>query len=289
MDPLNELQGHIDQFMKEQNNRPVPKFEGYSPAEMQHILYDTFGEKSPIKLKKLTGDDYKQIPILNQIKYLAEIISRTGEVKLTKLGFLPSKVVTELYDQGFMKEYQFERGISKLYKEMDSTGVHVARVLLEISGLAKKRNNKLSLTKKGEKILSDDFQLCQLILKTFGEKFNWAHLDGYGENQIGQLGFGFSLILLNKYGHQKRIDKFYKEKYFNAFPMLLEGISYPTYTTQEKYAGHCYSLRTFDRFLSFFGGVVIEQKRGMDAEKFIVKGDVFDKMFEIKLPNNHKY
>jgi len=62
--------------------------------------------------------------------------------------------------------------------------------------------------------------------------------------------------------------------------MLLEGISYPTYTTKESYAGHCYSLRTFDRFLNFFGFVVIEQERGRDAEKFIVKGDVFDRMFE---------
>ena len=286
MTPLEELQGHLDQFMNERNNRPVPKFEGYSPNEMQYILHDTFGEKSPIKLRKLKGDDYELIPILNQIKYLAGIISRAGDVKLTKLGFLPTKVVQELYDQGFMKEYQFESGISKLYKEMDSTSVHVARVLLEISGLAKKRNNKLSLTKKGEKILGDDFQLCQLIFKIYGEKFNWAHLDGYGENGIGQMGFGFSLILIHLYGNEKRTDKFYTEKYFEAFPMLLDGISYPTYTTIESYAGHCYSLRTFDRFLSFFGGVDIEQERGMDAEKFIVKGDVFDKLFEF-LPHEN--
>ena len=281
MTPLEELQGHLDQFANERNNRPVSEFEGYSPFDMQHILYDTFGEKSPIKLRKLSGDDYAEIPILNQIKYLAEIITKAGEIKLTKLGFLPTKVVKELYDQGFMKEYQFESGISKLYKEMDSTSVHVARVLLEISGLAKKRNNKLSLTKKGEKILGDDAQLCHLILTIYGEKFNWAHLDGYGENGIGQMGFGFSLILIHKFGHQNRTDKFYNEKYFNAFPMLLEGISYPTYTTKDSYAGHCYSLRTFDRFLSFFGGVVIEQERGMNAEKFIVKTELFDKLFDI--------
>ena len=113
-------------------------------------------------------------------------------------------------------------------------------------------------------------------------------MDYYGENAIGQLGFGFSLILIHKYGYQKRNDKFYNEKYFNAFPMLLESISYPTYTTKERYAGHCYSLRTFDRFLNFFGGVNIEQERGMDTEKFIVKGDVFDRMFEFLPPKNHK-
>ena len=286
MDPLDEIQGHLNHFMREQNNRPIPEFEGYSPFEMQHILYDTFGEKSPVKLKQLKGEDYKQIPILNQIKYLSKIIIREGELTLTKLGFLPVKVIKELYDQGFMKEDHIERGISKLNREMDSTAIHIARVLIEIAGLAKKRNNKLSLTKKGEKILSDNSQLCQLIFKIYGEKFNWAHLDGYGENQIGQLGFGFSLILLNQYGSKQRTDKFYSEKYFKAYPMLMENIQVPTYTTIERSTGHCYSIRTFDRFLHFFGCVKMEQERGMDAEKFIVKGDVFDKLIGI-LPHQN--
>lgn len=169
---------------------------------------------------------------------------------------------------------------------MDSIGIHIARVLIEITGLAKKRNNKLSLTQKGEKILSDDAQLCQLIFKNYGKKFNWAHLDGYGENQFGQLGFGFSLIFLNKYGNIKRTDKFYNDKYFKAYPMLMENIQVPSYTAKELSAGHCYSIRTFDRFLHFFGCVRIEQERGMDTEKFIVKGDVFDKLIGI-LPHQN--
>lgn len=102
---------------------------------------------------------------------------------------------------------------------------------------AKKRNNKLSLTIKGEKILSDDFQLCQLILKIYGAKFNWAHLDAYGENNIGQLGFGFSLIHLNKYGTEKRSEQLYCEKYFKAFSMLLDTVSSSSYSTQSGMLG----------------------------------------------------
>lgn len=71
--------------------------------------------------------------------------------------------------------------------------------------------------------------------------------------------------------------------------MLLEGISNPTYTTKETYAQHCYSLRTFDRFLSFFVVVRIEQERGMDAEKFILKGDVFDRMFEFNVTPENEF
>jgi hypothetical protein len=284
MATLEELQGHMDQFMNQSNNRGMTEFEGYSPFEMQHILHDTFGDKSPIRFRKLNEEDYQLIPILNQMKYLAGFLSRAGELKLTKLGFLPTKVVSELYGQGYMIEHHIESNILKLYKETDCNSVHVARILLELSGLAKKRNNKLSLTLKSEKILKDDFILFQLILKTFCEKFNWAHLDYYGENNIGQLGFGFSLILFYKYGNEKRSEKFYQEKYFNAFPILLENITSPSYSTKERYAGHCYSLRTFDRFLSYFGFIQIEKEK-MDADMFIIKTNIFDKLIEV-LPHN---
>ena len=71
---MEDLQKHLDDFMREQNNRMMPDFEGYSPNEMQHILYNTFELNSPLQLQKLTDTEYKQIPIFNQIKYLAELI-----------------------------------------------------------------------------------------------------------------------------------------------------------------------------------------------------------------------
>lgn len=38
MATLEELQGHMDQFMNQSNNRGMTEFEGYSPFEMQSIL-----------------------------------------------------------------------------------------------------------------------------------------------------------------------------------------------------------------------------------------------------------
>ena len=67
---LEELQKHIDKVVNEQNNRLIPEFEGYSPIEMNQLLYFSFGAKSPISLQKLSDSDYRKIPILNQIKYL---------------------------------------------------------------------------------------------------------------------------------------------------------------------------------------------------------------------------
>ena len=148
MKSLEALQKHIDKIMNEQNNQGLPDFEGYSPIEMQYILYDTFGKNSPIELLSLTDSEYQKIPILKQIKYLLELVDKQGELKLTTKGFLPTKIVTDIYNQKFIQDEMIESGISKLYKETDSKSINLTRILLELSGLVKKRNNKLSLTKK---------------------------------------------------------------------------------------------------------------------------------------------
>ncbi|MDF1550164.1 MAG: hypothetical protein P1P88_20225 [Bacteroidales bacterium] len=277
---LKDIQKHIDQVMNEQNNKPIPEFEGYSPFEMHKILHFTFAIDSPLKLQKLSDADYQRIPILNQIRYLVDLIEKNGEIKLTNKGFLPTKLVSDLYSQGFLKEEHIEKGISKLYKETDSMTINLTRILTELSGLTKKRNGKLSLTKSSQKILADNEELLRQIFLTFTNKFNWPYYDGYGENQIGQLGYGFSLILLSKYGQIKRLDSFYAEKYFMAFPKLLDSLE-PTYGTLERYSTKCYSIRTFERFLDYFGLVTIEEeKKGFDSIIYITKTDLYDRLIK---------
>ncbi len=282
---IKDLQEHINNIMIEQNNRGIPEFEGYSPDEMQFILYDTFEPKSPIQLIPMTDSDYRAIPILNQIRFLVELIIDNRELKLTNKGYLPTKIVSELYRQGFLTDELIDSGISKLYKEIDSITIQLTRILLELGGIIKKRNNKLSITKTGEKILSDNLKLLKQILSAFGLKFNWAYFDRYGEDNIGQLGFGFTLILLSKYGKDKRLDTFYADKYFKAFPKLINDSKPPGFGTVESHVATCYSLRSFDRFLDYFGLINIEQDKKWDADKFISKTEMFDKLIKCT-PNN---
>lgn len=268
----------IERIMNERNNYGFLDFEGYAPIAMKYILLETFGDKSPIQLQKLTDSDYKLIPLLNQIKYLADLIGNIGELKLTSKGFLPPKVVADIYDQGFIKDEHIESGFSKLRKETDSLPINLTRIFIEISGLTKKRKNKLSLTKTGEKIASDNFELLRLIFNIFGFKFNWSYYNRYGENSIGQIGFGFSLILLSKYGFEKRLDNFYSEKYFKAFPQLIDNTplsKFDTRTSEDRSANY-YSYRTFERFLNYFGLINI------DADKYITKTELFDKLINVR-------
>lgn len=280
-----DVQRQIDQIMNEQNNRSIPEFEGYSPVEMHKILHFAFEPKSPISMQTLTEEEYFNIPMLNQVKYFLNLVRESGEIKLTAKGFLPTKIVHEIYNQGFLEEYLFSSGISKLYKESDSLTVNLTRLLVELAGLTKKRNGKLSLTKAGEKIASDNQKLFESVLKTMTQKFSWAYYDNYEDEQLGQLGYGFSLMLISKYGIQKRLDSFYTEKYLKAFPQFLESIT-PTYGTVEHFANHCYSIRTFERFLCYFGLVEIEKQGEMlDRKIFITKTRLFDKLIKVR-PHN---
>jgi len=283
---LKDIQKNIDIVMNEQNNRGIPEFEGYSPFEMHQILHFTFESNSPISVQKISDIDYKRIPILNQVKYFMKLISDNGYIRLTAKGFLPTKIVKDIYNQGYLEEVLFKSRISKLYKERDSMTVNFTRILTELSGLIKKRNGKLSLTKKGEKTISDDYKLFDLIFKTITTKFNWAYYDGYGDDQIGQLGFGFSLILMSKYGKDEHLDQFYADKYFKAFPDLIESDSLTGFETGDRRSTKCYSLRTFDRFLVYFGLIKIKMaEKSWDSDKFIIKTQLFDKLIKVQ-PHN---
>lgn len=281
MEDLNQKMG---EFSHTQNNSPRLDFEGYSSLEMHKILHFTFDADSPIRFNRLDSHAYAQIPILRQVKWLAEIIAQNGQIKLTTAGYLPIKIVQELYPLGAPDE-MIENGISKLGKEMDCTPVHLVRLLTEVSGITKKRKGVLSLTSTGTKIIIDDSKLFESILKGFCQKFNWHYFDYYSDNEqsgtIGQLGFGFSLILLSKYGNTERSERYYADKYFKAFPMLLETVQ-STYGTVQDYCSNCYCLRTFERFLYHFGLVEIKKgKRILQEETYIKKTPLFDRLISL--------
>lgn len=275
---LNHLQRILDEIMREQNNRSVPKFEGYSPFEMHHLLYSTLEKESPIQLQRLTEADCNKIPILNLAKHLIDLIDKNKEIKLTQKGYLPLKIVSELFQTKYTKDKRIYLP-AKQFKEIEVPSIHLARILLEISGLIKIKNGKMSLSQNTKKIAADNNELLRLLWETFTNKFNWAYFDLYGENDIGQFGYGFSLILLSKYGHVKRLDSFYAEKYFIALPLLLER---QDAEFRQKRANVCYSFRTFRIFLNYFGLAEFEIGPMPEAGLYIQKTELFDKLIKCK-------
>ncbi|MBV7270733.1 hypothetical protein [Winogradskyella luteola] len=270
----------VEAFINGYNEHVNDEFDGLVPAQMHTLLYDTFGERSILKLKKLSETQYGTVPILNQVKYLANSILNKKEVTLTKTGALPTKIVFDVYENGGLKEEHIEQGYVKLRKEADSISVQLSNILLQLTGIVKKRSNKLSITKKGISLINDNDRLLPLLIKTFCTKFNWAYFDRYKDEKWGQVGFGFSLVLLSRYGGIRRKDTFYAEKYYTAFPRLLDLHPYNRYV--ESSAFGAYGLRTFKKILTVFG-LVDYERTDLLGPHHVVKTELFDALIELKI------
>lgn len=282
-----EINKEIKKVMDERNRTRIPEFEEYSPEQMHRIINFLFEESCPVQLKKLNSADFEMIPIFNAVKFLAKQVSVNDGIKLTAKGFIPTKLVAELYDQRYFLDEMIEKGISKLYKETDTFYIRLSRILLELTGAAKKSKGKLTITAKGKKYLHDDQLLLEEILKAYCTSFNWAYFDryGYGTENIGRLGCGFSLILLDKYGKEVRDERFYAEKYFDAYPMLKADVV-PTYGTIEEYVYNCYSYRMIEQFGLLTGIISIENDRKFRELRQIRTTEIFERLIEILPPKN---
>jgi hypothetical protein len=136
-------------------------------------------------------------------------------------------------------------------------------------GVVKKANGKLSLTKKGQQLLEPEqrINLFTETLSTYTNKFNWSSNDGYPQSPVGQLGWGFTVYLLEKFGQSEHAIEFYAEKYLKAFPKLLEFLPIRQFGTPEGDFVSCYRVRTFERFLEWFGFVKVEHLHGMHGKQ----------------------
>ncbi|MEP6794252.1 MAG: hypothetical protein ABJB16_08005 [Saprospiraceae bacterium] len=279
---LDELQRHLDKIAKEHNQKGIPEFEGYSPEEMALLLYEPLSKDCLVQFNVLQPEEYIQIPILNQAQFILQQIHQQGKIKLTPKGYMPVKLVKDIYDQGFMQEEFVEKGLQKLYSETTSYTMLLSHMLLDAARLTKKQNHWWSLTKQGEKLLEDPGGLLHALMIGFGQKLNWSFFDGYGEGPIGQLGWAFSLFLLHTYGDVERPDTYYAEKYFRAFPDLVQFIAPSYLRTAEENAYSGYSIRTFERFLAHFNLVHIQKGKKWDDPDIISKTPLLDALVRVR-------
>ncbi|MDG5815151.1 hypothetical protein QA601_08680 [Chitinispirillales bacterium ANBcel5] len=277
------IQRQIESIISEQNRRPVTEFEGYSPLEMQSILYETFDKNCPVQLLEMRDSEYDAVPLLGTVKHLANHLNKEGEVRLTQRGYLPPKIAHEMFEIIRAKDDYIVKGTTKLTKESDCVSISLIRALSEVSGLIKKRQNRLSLTQKGKKALGNNHQLLYILFKSLGEKHNLASFDGYGDFMIGQMAYGYTLTLLSKYGDINRDSAFYSEKYFKAFPQLAELPIVDLYQSRFESLTNFYHLRSFKRFLAYFSIVDIKETDKLRRET-VAKTKLFDKMISCTPP-----
>lgn len=208
-------------FMDKHNSKPVDDFCGFSPNQMQSILYSPLDTSCPIRLKEIITDNVLfKVPAYLVCKNLLTEIQNLNGIKLTATGNIPPKIIKHIYEINPLKDYAIEAGITKLSNEKDWIAFHSLRIVLEQAKLIRKYKGKILLTKKCISFLSknDDLSIFKIILKTFCNEFNWAYNDSFENEYTGQFGYLFLIHLLLKYATDQQDLKFIADKYYTAFP-----------------------------------------------------------------------
>ena len=268
-----------------ENNTPIDEFCGLTPTEMHRLLYNPLGESSPLAVRPDIDDStLDRIPFFRLTEEFLRIIQREKHITLTALGALPRKVLHELYAHKFIVEEYIESGIVKLHREQDSVVLFPLHFNTQLTHLVKKTRGRLTLTKEGTRLLKagNRGELFEAVFAAFTLRFGWSSNDGYTRSPVGQYGWAYSIYLLTKFGDKERTLRFYADKYLQAFPGIMDQFAPNSYSTPQKDFTACYSVRVFQRFLEWFGFVIVEKPKGLlhDYAEKVTRMDLVEKVFQ---------
>ena len=144
------------------------------------------------------------------------------------------------------------------------------KYILDISGLIKKRSNKLSLTKKGNEYLNEKNykQLFELIFTTCVNKWNWAYSDGYPELYLIQNSCVFNLLILKRRCLDWTWSKDIAKVFLDAFPAITIEVPEESYSTPAEKVMSCFALRFLERFCLPLGLLEYREEKVRDGEYF---------------------
>lgn len=281
MGELNEL---IAEHQKKVNAERLEDFDGMSPNQMTSLLYTPFAPGGLLQFRENIDAHVKGVPFFKLSEILLREIEQVGKLKLTTKGNLPVSICQRLCDQNLIY-WSFMKYVKKIREEAVPYLWPLKQYLLD-EGIVKKRNNSLSLTKNGEKLLKEQQSVRFIRIFTYlASRFHWGNFyDLEDGGRSGQLGWAYSLTLLSRYGDKALPSKFYSLKAMRAFEKELWE-DYQRGLEDRDYH-RAYEIRFFECFAHWFGLVNIERKKDTGISYFdeltITKSELFDKLFEVK-------
>jgi hypothetical protein len=280
VDSIEALNKVAAEVMDQHNREAIQDFEGLSPHQMFLLMHKPFSPDSPVTFKTAPRLDLiDNSPIMQVCFLLIRKISAENGIKLTPKGYLPRKVVNEIHLLNLYNTVNSKHPQYKPLDEIDSVPAAYSRTLMQLAGLVKVRSNNLTLTKSGSSI-SDPYLMFRQLFTIYITNFHKGYLDGFGNDNIGNVGQLYVIYLLKRYGFERKEASFYASLYFKAFPVLLNEYLQDPHNRIE-HAQHCFTYRTFDKGLFMFGLADIEYEGiiNYDKKQFVKTTALFKEVF----------
>lgn len=282
---IEELNKLIAEFQNKINKVPEDDFDGLNPAQMHVLLYDPLSSTSLLQLNLSSNTYVHEVPLYRLTQLLIEEIRNAGKLKLTDKGNLPVRVCELLFNEQLIK-WEYMEYVSRIREEEIPYLWPMKQYLLD-QRIIKRQGNALSLTQQGEKFMKqDEAERFKHLLFFFSRRFHWGNFYDIPDNgKCGQLGWAYSLLLLQKYGSTPRESEFYSQKLMNAFEKDLKAGS-ETKGQQERVRQYhqAYVVRFFESFGNWFGLVNIERKKNLQLsflnQVIVTKSSLFDRVFK---------
>ncbi len=282
---MDEAQTFLDDLVANKDAEPIPDFLGLTPEQMYRMLYRPFAEASDILTlnKNLPKEDLLEIPVVEETVHFLKRLGELQPLKTTVKGNLPQAFAREMHDK-FPEHPHFHYPIRS---EEEDSKLSALRHILDMAGWIKKRNQKFSLTQKGQNVVENGFGIDDLfhLFEIYTKKFNWASRDLYPSLDIVQESFLFSCYLLHRKARTYIPVNKLGEYFSRAFLTVLDRVESHSSIDWQELVQNAFSIRFIERFCEYFGLVTIQREKGrsLDFKYAIQITSLFEKMFHWKL------
>lgn len=194
----------IEERFRELDRRFEEANGGLNPLQLHYLLaYDWDSPQNPIVLRDdLPFDEIEQTFFYHNARAFLLGLLAEKEFELTPSGNLKRKYIPPLLDEGIWPDNYVKtlHTYNKVLNESDVWLLHIIRVLLELSGLIRKQQNKLKPVQKHIHLTEKEHAgaLYKLLFKTYFRKMNVSYMPNYEELLLFQEGIPFILYRLNQ-------------------------------------------------------------------------------------------
>lgn len=263
------------------------RFLGYCKYQIEEIHQQWWERGNGVAYAKYqkSKEEFLQIPLVRQFVRLLELCA--DGIKLTPAGYLPNKVVAEVYPLG-PKDWYIESGHASLGKHCNCYTLCETYEIFLKTGFVKKRKGILTLTKKGMENLEEPGGVFFELLSGMTTDNDPYFLDGYDMipfNDMSQM----LCAMLEKNGKEFRPVEEYAWAYAACNPKFAHYLREDRPEQEQRSAVNAFCGRLINRYLEWLGLVEFKHRKYGPGNTLINPDmvrttELFDKFIGINPP-----